>query len=309
MFNDRKPEIVKFLLVLATLILFSAFQNHTAEAASVYRIVTITDDKLTKSTADDTHLKLMVKNGGKISAAQWNRISAWVKDTSLATFQKMKKTDTGRGSCYYFGYRRNVLSSLKSRVIKSNIEVKVRYTRRYVEDYVKMAYYISKDKRVGYQTPSGRFFQYNSSGYSWNVDCASFVFYSLYYAGYLRANPKDPFGTDDEGKILKANGFTEVPLSSRKRGDILLVTRKERGSGYGHTAIYCGNNILIDAATNYDGRPGDSSGKEVAMRYYTNGKYRHCYRLTNTSKVRSPIRTPYALRSTQSAQQATIKKK
>ena len=113
---------------------------------------------------------------------------------------------------------------------------------------------MSKDKRVGYQTPNGRNFQLNSSGYKWNVDCASFVFYALYYTGYLNGSPRDPFGTDEETAVLKANGFVEVSLSSRKRGDILLVKRNERNTGYGHTAIYIGENLLIDAATNYDGK-------------------------------------------------------
>ena len=278
----------------------------TVQAATKYYTVTIVDGKNTSKTSDDTKYKVKVKSGSKLSSTQISNINKWVDSTSYETFTKMRYTNTGAASKYYYSYRRSLPSSLKSAKITKNTTVKVKYTRRYVEDYVRLAYYMSKDKRVGYQTPNGRNFQLNSSGYKWNVDCASFVFYALYYTGYLNGSPRDPFGTDEETAVLKANGFVEVSLSSRKRGDILLVKRNERNTGYGHTAIYIGENLLIDAATNYDGKAGDSSGKEVAIRYYTEGKYKHCFRLADTSKVDAPGSTPYALLSTQSARQSTI---
>lgn len=106
----------------------------------------------------------------------------------------------------------------------------------------------------------------NSHGYDYtygscrtlnpDVDCSSFVFYSLKNAGYSLGDY--PFSTRDMGGILKGIGFQEFGYSGYSAcfpGDVLWNS--------GHTEIYLGNGQSIGAHDDYDGQPGDSSGREV----------------------------------------------
>lgn len=89
-----------------------------------------------------------------------------------------------------------------------------------------------------------------------DVDCSSFVFYSLKNAGLSVGD--SPFSTHDMGGILKGAGFQEIGYSGYSScfpGDVLWSSN--------HTEIYLGNGQSIGAHDDYDGRPGDSSGREV----------------------------------------------
>ena len=162
------------------------------------------------------------------------------------------------------------------------------------EKYIAMATKIANCSKVGY-TYAGRF--WFNGGSDWGVDCASYVFYALYYSGFLNDCDKyEAFGTDDEGSILLAHGFEEVPVSEAQRGDILLVTRYERNSGTGHTEIYLGDGKSIGAHSNYDKVAGDSEDNEVSVVSCTpTAKYYHCFRLKSTTKAKTAPTMPYSL--------------
>lgn len=119
-------------------------------------------------------------------------------------------------------------------------------------DYVSAAIAIAADDTHGYSQPRRTF--------SPDVDCSSLVYYSLLHSGYTadQLGGTYPFTTRTMGGILTQCGFTQYPftgIDGLMPGDILLRT--------GHTEIYIGQGQNVGAHSDYDGRPGDSSGSEV----------------------------------------------
>lgn len=124
-------------------------------------------------------------------------------------------------------------------------------------DYVSAAIGIANDDSHGYsqRTSDG------GSGRTLNpdVDCSSLVYYALLNSGYSKEQIGSyPFSTYSMPDILPKAGFTRhsfTSVSDLQPGDILLRD--------GHTEIYIGNGKNVGAHSNYDGKPGDSSGNEV----------------------------------------------
>lgn len=96
-----------------------------------------------------------------------------------------------------------------------------------------------------------------------DVDCSSFVYYGLRYgAGYgTNLLGASPFSTYTMDSALKKSGFARLPrpasINDLHVGDILWCTD--------HTEVYVGNGKDVGAHSNKDGRPGDSSGREVSV--------------------------------------------
>lgn len=109
--------------------------------------------------------------------------------------------------------------------------------------------------------------------YGLGTDCAGL--------GLLFAASCEGVGTDgypdchswDIADVLKARGCWQVlsfSEAAKQRGDILV--RIDPTGGTGHVVIYLGSNTICEAAYDYDGRQGDSSGREIAVRgYYSYG--------------------------------------
>ena len=130
------------------------------------------------------------------------------------------------------------------------------YTSSTMERAIGWAWDIANDDTHGYS-------QSNRQGPDY--DCSSFV------AGALKAAGFDVsyFTTANMGQELINNGFTEYAFTSQsqlERGDILWY----RYGTHGHTEIYLGNNQLIGAHDNWDGRTGDSSGREICADSFYN---------------------------------------
>ena len=104
-----------------------------------------------------------------------------------------------------------------------------------------------------------------------DYDCSSLVFEAWNRAGV-------PVIAYDNGRKAGAcsflpirflvNGFTDVaPLVSSSNdlipGDVLLKTNT-------HAAMYVGGGLIVHAAGDYDGKPGDSTGKEITSDQYKN---------------------------------------
>ena len=144
----------------------------------------------------------------------------------------------------------------------------------------------------------------NTHGYSMSnptgpdYKCSTLVFFGWRHAGPLKNENANASawgaGTAHLKKILsRRNDFTNIKkkvninnCKSMEKGDMLL-----RSTGSVHTAQYIGSCKLTEAAGNFDGRQGDSSGQELRTRSYYNGGWTHVYRytpeITKTKKSKS----------------------
>ena len=102
-----------------------------------------------------------------------------------------------------------------------------------------------------------------------DYDCSSLVIHCLDYAGF----PMSKYGATYTGNMinpLRKCGFTNIIQSINlktgkglKAGDILLNTNY-------HTAMMISSTKMAAAHDNYDGKTGDSSGKEISITNYSN---------------------------------------
>ena len=119
-------------------------------------------------------------------------------------------------------------------------------------DYVNWMIAIAADDNYGYSQ--------NTRYMNPNVDCSSFVYYALLNNGYTKEQlGAYAFTTGSMKSILSNLGFKELPFdkNSLQVGDILWVS--------GHTEVYVGDGKTVGAHNDYDGKNGDSSGKEVSV--------------------------------------------
>lgn len=119
-------------------------------------------------------------------------------------------------------------------------------------DYVNWMISIAADDKYGYSQ--------NTRYMNPNIDCSSFVYYALLNNGYTKEQIGDSaFTTRSMKSILGNLGFKELPFdkNSLQVGDILWVS--------GHTEVYVGDGKTVGAHKDYDGKNGDSSGKEVSV--------------------------------------------
>lgn len=82
----------------------------------------------------------------------------------------------------------------------------------------------------------------------------------------------------DIADVLKARGWQVISFSesAKQRGDILA--RVDPKGGTGHVVVYEGGNQIVEAANDFDGKPGDSSGKEICKRSYYSYGYKYIVR-------------------------------
>lgn len=127
-------------------------------------------------------------------------------------------------------------------------------------------------------------FCYGNYGYDqgnrWGVDevdCSSLVYRCIYAIDPgTRLNRKDPRYTGTLYRDLTAIGFAAVPLSQRRRGDVLLNTKH-------HVLIYLGNGKVGGARIDERGKAsggkgGDQTGQEVCVHSYYNYPWDYCLR-------------------------------
>ena len=140
-----------------------------------------------------------------------------------------------------------------------------------VEKYVSEAIKMANNDSIGYS-------QVNRN-LDPDVDCSSFVYYSLVNSGVMSAQDY-AFNTSTMGDVLKANGFDEFDydINILKKGDIIV--NPNQGNG-GHATIYIGDNKEVAAHSDKDSKPGDSTGEEVNTRNYTDKglNYEKIYRV------------------------------
>ena len=133
-------------------------------------------------------------------------------------------------------------------------------------------------------------------------DCSKMVLDSAEEAGI---NIGTATYTGDMLNPLLANGFIDVVASINTVtgrglaiGDILL--RPKTASRNGHTAYYIGNGKIVQANADYDGKLGDSSGKELCIAKYYNSGWPHVLRYVaedNAKQVAPKFRVARVLKA------------
>lgn len=125
---------------------------------------------------------------------------------------------------------------------------------------VQIALEIARDNKHGYS---------QESRWGQDYDCSSFVITAWEDAGVPVKTNGATYTGNMRGAFLRS-GFVDVTSEVNlktggmlKAGDVLLNNRY-------HTALYVGGGNLVQASSNYDGKPGDSSGNEIRERGYYN---------------------------------------
>ena len=120
-----------------------------------------------------------------------------------------------------------------------------------VEEAVVWAVAVAEDDENGYSMP-------DREG-DHEFDCTSLTARAFAHAGFdVDVNDYSGNMYDD----FTAHGFDAIAAddldkpSDLIRGDVLLAVGE-------HAAIYIGDGQLVEASWNYDGEPGDSSGREI----------------------------------------------
>ena len=124
---------------------------------------------------------------------------------------------------------------------------------------------------------------YNNSGNGWGPDeynCIGLVMSAYKVAG----NDPGMCNIDQMPEYLKSAGFEDVTskvnLKTGKgaaKGDVFWML--DSTGKHGHTELFCGDGQLVGARGNYDGKTGDSSGKEIAVNPYSNMSWQRVFRL------------------------------
>ena len=129
------------------------------------------------------------------------------------------------------------------------------------EKYIKIMIAMCNDIRFGYS---------QSNRWGWNFDCSSSIIYSLRMAG-LQTGSANYTGNMD---VLCKYGWKKISSSSAGRGDILVCSS--------HAALYLGNGQTAEFHRDYDGRSGDSSGREsnVGKSWKPSSSYSYALRYT-----------------------------
>lgn len=147
-----------------------------------------------------------------------------------------------------------------------------------VETAISWALNIANDDSHGYD-------QINRWGADY--DCSSLVISAFQFAG-IKVKDAGATYTGNMYSAFKKCGFIEVPISSRQRGDVLLNKKK-------HTAIYLGNNQMVQASINEKGKTtggktGDQTGKEIGVRTYYDYPWDCCLRYPEEKEIKEEVK-------------------
>lgn len=146
-------------------------------------------------------------------------------------------------------WKRRLAALLAACSIAATLPIAASAADEKIEEALEWGLAIAEDNRHGYSQA----YRYGPS-----YDCASFVSTALQQGGF----DIDPRQTtcslratlEDLGFEVYRRGTVEL-----ERGDILL-------NPYSHVEFYLGDGLCLASHRDYDGRPGDSTGKEINVR-------------------------------------------
>ena len=133
------------------------------------------------------------------------------------------------------------------------------------------------DNRHGYEL--------RERNYDIGTDCAGLGrLYAAAVEGVSVDSYPDMHSWDIADK-LRARGWQVIDFaeSKKKRGDILA--RVDPKGGTGHVVIYLGDGRIVGAEGDWDGRRGDSSGREITERSYYQYGYDYIVRPPEEASV------------------------
>ena len=115
--------------------------------------------------------------------------------------------------------------------------------------------------------------------YDIGTDCAGLGrLYAAAVEGVSVGSYPDMHSWDIADK-LRVRGWQVIDFSegAKQRGDILV--RVDPKGGTGHVVIYLGDGRIVGAEGDWDGKRGDSSGREICERSYYSYGYKYIVRL------------------------------
>ena len=127
---------------------------------------------------------------------------------------------------------------------------------------------------ISYAKDDTHGYHLRSRDLDYGLDCAGLM---MLYASLVEGVPFNRYPnmhTWAMVDVMTTRGWEAIPFSKSemRRGDVLV--RSDPSGGTGHTCLYVGNGEIVEAANDWDGRRGDSSGQEIRKRSYYDYKYK-----------------------------------
>lgn len=154
-----------------------------------------------------------------------------------------------------------------------------------VENAVRIAEAVAADDSIGYQW----------GGWGPEYDCGHLIIDAFERAG-IPVKSRGASYTGNMPAVFMACGAANVTDqvnldtgAGMKRGDVLVNLQN-------HAALYVGGGRIVQARSNFDGVPGDSSGQEIRVQGYYNYPWDCCLRfMGDSSEPDEPERELYAV--------------
>ena len=162
-----------------------------------------------------------------------------------------------------------------------------------IDTYVNYAMSVANDNTKGYSQQRRRIAQTQEEvDEIKDGDCSTIVLNGLVKAGIDIGKATY---TGNMTSALLAAGFQDVTTTVNLRtgtglfrGDIVIRPKTNKRNG--HVAVMIDSERLVQAQYDYDGKVGDSSGKEIRIQKYYDSPFTHVFRLNeDTAKPVSSV--------------------
>ena len=159
-----------------------------------------------------------------------------------------------------------------------------------VENAVRIAEAVAADDSIGYQW----------GGWGPEYDCGHLIIDAFERAG-IPVKSRGASYTGNMPAVFMACGAANVTDqvnldtgAGMKRGDVLVNLQN-------HAALYVGGGRIVQARSNFDGVPGDSSGQEIRVQGYYNYPWTHVLRFQDEALPAGGTDTPAPIETPQTA--------